>query len=190
MELLTVQRRDQWRSWLADHHQSVSVIWLVFWKKHTGRPCLSYDDAVEEALCFGWVDSLVKRMDEDRFARKFTPRKPGSKWSKINRDRALRMMDEGLMCPAGQVLVDAAKASGAWDNPVSQPGVGTVPMPPELTGQLAAGSAARLFFDSLPPSQQRNVKAWVGSAKRAETRIRRAAEAVRLLENGKKPGMK
>ena len=80
MELLKVQDRDQWRSWLADHHQSVSVIWLVFWKKHTGRTCISYDDSVAEALCFGWVDSLVKRIDDDCYARKFTPRQPGSQW--------------------------------------------------------------------------------------------------------------
>ena len=190
MELLKVQDRDQWRSWLADHHQSVSVIWLVFWKKHTGRTCISYDHSVAEALCFGWVDSLVKRIDDDCYARKFTPRKPGSKWSKINRERAIRMMDEGRMRPAGQALVDAAKASGAWDNPVSQPATDTVIMPEELADQLAANSAARSFFDSLAPSHKRKVKAWIGSAKRNETRVRRAAEAVRLLANGEKPGMK
>lgn len=190
MELLTVQRRDQWRTWLERNHDTATDIWLVFWKKHTGRTCIAYDHSVEEALCFGWVDSLVKRIDEDRYARKFTPRRPGSKWSKINRKRALRMRAEGRMRPAGQALVDAAKASGAWDNPVSQPGIGTVPMPPELMEGLSSNPAALAFFESLSPSCRRNYKAWVGSAKRSETRVKRAAEAVRLLANGEKLGMK
>src|ERR1700677_2989919 len=92
---LDVPRRPQWRKWLEAHHSSTSEIWLVFHKRHTAQECLCYDDAVEEALCFGWIDSIVKRLDDDRYARKFTPRKPESRWSTINRQRYARLEAAG-----------------------------------------------------------------------------------------------
>src|SRR5688572_3231771 len=102
LRTLNVRSRRQWRNWLQRHHDSVSEIWLVFPKRHTAEKCLSYDDAVEEALCFGWIDSLVRRLDEDRYARKFTPRKPDSRWSTINRQRYAKLKASGLLAAPGR----------------------------------------------------------------------------------------
>src|SRR5579863_4657833 len=96
-----VQNRTQWRAWLEHHHTSSPGVWLVLYKKHTRMESIPYEDAVREALCFGWIDSLIKRIDEDRHARKFTPRKPISKWSEINRRRWAELRDAGLLTPAG-----------------------------------------------------------------------------------------
>ncbi len=98
---VAARTREQWRAWLANHHDSESAVWLVFNKRHTHRPSISYNDAVEEALCFGWIDSIIKRVDEDRYARKFTPRKPDSKWSTANRQRYAALQARGLLTPAG-----------------------------------------------------------------------------------------
>jgi len=104
----------EWRAWLERNHDAEIAVWLVFHKKHTGKPTISYDDAVGEALCFGWIDSLVKRIDEDRFARKFTPRKVNSKWSELNKDLAERMIREGRMAESGLVQINEAKKNGEW----------------------------------------------------------------------------
>ena len=113
--------RNEWRKWLRTNGISAKVIWLVFYKKHTGRPCLSYEEAVEEALCFGWIDSIKRSLDDDRYAFKVTPRKAGSKWSPTNIKRAKKLIREDRMTRHGLKLVEAAKASGAWNNPVTPP---------------------------------------------------------------------
>ena len=102
---LDVRQRQQWRKWLEAHHDSASEIWLVFHKRHTAEECISYDDAVEEALCFGWIDSIVRRLDEDRYARKFTPRKPESRWSTSNRQRYVKLEALGLLAAPGRKRV-------------------------------------------------------------------------------------
>jgi uncharacterized protein YdeI (YjbR/CyaY-like superfamily) len=101
LQTLEVTLREEWRAWLAEHHDREAAIWLVFWKKHTGRPCVSYQDAVDEALCFGWIDTLVRRLDDDRYAQKFMPRKPKSNWTEANRRIFARLVREGRMTPAG-----------------------------------------------------------------------------------------
>ncbi len=106
--------RHDWRAWLEENHHRETEIWLVFYKSHTGHPCVSYEDAVEEALCFGWIDSLVKRIDDDRYAQKFSPRKPGSKWSVSNRRRMAKLIREGRMTPAGLATV-------TYSNPAEPP---------------------------------------------------------------------
>ena len=108
MRKYTPKSRKQWREWLAKNHAVTAEVWLVFYKKHTGRPCLSYDEAVEEALCFGWIDSLVKRLGEDRYARKFTPRVDSSKWSAANLERMKRLVESGRMTEIGLAKFDAA----------------------------------------------------------------------------------
>ena len=107
--------RAAWRAWPTANHASCSEIWLVFLKKHVGEPCVTLDEAVEEALCFGWVDSLLRRVDDRRHVLRFTPRKAASQWSASNKERAERLTREGLMAPAGLAAVAAAKKSGAWD---------------------------------------------------------------------------
>src|SRR5258705_8023123 len=116
MKLVHISTRDQWRKWLAENHEKENAgIWLVFHKKHTGRPVLDYEEAVEEALCFGWIDSLIKRIDDHKYCRKFTPRKDKSNWSSTNRKRLEKITKEGRMTEFGLAKVDAAKRSNKWE---------------------------------------------------------------------------
>ncbi|MEE8371163.1 MAG: YdeI/OmpD-associated family protein [Sphingomonadales bacterium] len=178
----------EWRGWLAGHHADRNLIWLVFKKKDSGEPTIAYEAAVEEALCYGWIDSIIKKLDDVSYARKFTPRKPGSKWSPSNKARIKRLIAAGRMMPAGQLRVDEAKASGKWDegtDPGIPPGI-----PRELSEALAGNPLARKNFEALAPSYQRQYIGWVAAAKRPETRQARAAESIALLEEGRKLGMK
>ncbi len=187
METLEVGSRAEWRRWLARNHAKASEIWLVFRKAHAGGPALSYDDSVEEALCFGWIDSLIRRLDESRYARKFTPRKPGSRWSKSNKARATRMIEAGLMQPPGLALVEEARSGGEWAAVDHAP---PPAMPDELAEALRAHRGAKSRFDSLPPSLRKQYMAWVGSAKREDTRLRRAKELTAVLARGERLGLK
>ncbi|MEO7672680.1 MAG: hypothetical protein ABIU09_01210 [Pyrinomonadaceae bacterium] len=107
--------RDEWRRWLRTHHDASSGVWFVFFKKHTGKPRVNYDESVEEALCFGWIDSLARKFDDERSKLLFTPRKPKSVWSKPNKERVAAMISGGLMTRYGSVKIDAAKLDGSWD---------------------------------------------------------------------------
>ncbi len=182
--------REAWERWLARFGKTESEIWLVFPKRHTGPSAMSYEEAVCTALCFGWIDSLVRRVDDDRYARKFTPRKPESRWSAANRHRAEAMIRAGRMRPEGMALVESAKATGRWEQALARKGTEAAPCPDELAAALAENPAARATFDSLPPSARRNCVRWVGDAKRTATRERRAREAVARLARGERLGLK
>lgn len=134
---LNVPTRLAWRKWLQAHNKSESEIWLVFHKRHTSLECISYDDSVEEALCFGWIDSLVRRLDNDRYARKFTPRKPGSRWSAANRQRYAKLKDQGLLTAAGR----ARAPSGP-----SRASPSASKLPPHIEKELKASPRARAYF--------------------------------------------
>jgi uncharacterized protein YdeI (YjbR/CyaY-like superfamily) len=174
---------EQWREWLARHHQSELEVWLVFHKRHTGRPSIAYDDAVDEALCFGWIDSLIKRLDDDRYARKFTPRKPDSRWSTANRKRYAQLKARGRLTPAG---VTRAPTDRRSDAPRPSPSR----LPQYIEQALRSRPAAWSYFESLAPSYRRMYIAWVDSAKRQDTKSRRLQEVIGLLEAGKKLGLK
>lgn len=181
--------RNAWRAWLEQNHASEpDGVWLVYYKPHTGKPTIGYDDSVEEALCFGWVDSLIRKLDENRYARKFTPRKEDSNWSESNRQRVERLIEQDLMTEVGLALVASAKASGRWEED-PRPQVSDRPAP-EFRDALAANRAAAHFFDGLTLSQQRQFSLWINGAKKPETRARRVSESVALLEQGRKLGMK
>jgi uncharacterized protein YdeI (YjbR/CyaY-like superfamily) len=116
-ETLHVVSRDEWRAWLADHHAQKPEVWLVFCRKGSGKPSLSYDQAVEEAICYGWIDSQIRSLDQERFARRFTPRREGSEWPSYNKQRALKMLREGRMTQAGRALLpDEVRGSQPADN--------------------------------------------------------------------------
>jgi uncharacterized protein YdeI (YjbR/CyaY-like superfamily) len=184
MKTVLLHTRKQWRSWLRDHHDSVAEIWLVFLKEDdAGRQSLTYDDVVEEALCYGWIDSLVKRLDDTRYARKLTPRKPESRWSTINRRRYVDLKARGLLAAPG---VARAPTNRSGDAP--RPSV--TALPPDIDEQLKARPRARAFFETLAPSCRRAYIGWIVSAKREETRQKRLREAIRLLTAGKKLGLK
>lgn len=183
LKTLDVRSRTQWRKWLAKHHGSESVIWLVFRKRHTGENGLSYDAAVEEALCFGWIDSIVRRLDDDRYARKFTPRKPDSRWSTINRRRYADLKARGLLAAPGLARPPTARSGDA-----PRPSLSAIP--PYIKQQLQANPRAWKRFERLPPSQRRACLGWVDSAKRQETKERRLRELIGLLAAGKHLGLK
>jgi uncharacterized protein YdeI (YjbR/CyaY-like superfamily) len=178
-ETVHAANRDEWRAWLAGHHASEKGAWLVIHKKASREPSVTYDEAVEEALCFGWIDSRGNRMDETRYRQMFSPRKRGSVWAATNKVRVERLIAEGRMTPAGLALIDAAKADGSWD---ALNEVDALAMPDDLLGALTANSTAQRHFDAFPDSSKRIIMFWVTSAKRPETRAKRIAETVSLAE--------
>jgi uncharacterized protein YdeI (YjbR/CyaY-like superfamily) len=180
---LEMPTRQQWRNWLQDHHDSESEIWLVFFKRHTGLEGISYDDAVDEALCFGWIDSLVKRLDDVRYARKFTPRKAGSKWSTSNRRRYEDLRSRGLLAAPG---LKRPPTNRSGDAP--RPSVSVIPA--YIEKPIKANPLAWTAFEQLAPSHRRAYVGWIDSAKREETKQKRLREAISLLAAGKKLGLK
>jgi uncharacterized protein YdeI (YjbR/CyaY-like superfamily) len=177
--------REAWRAWLAAHHAERSEIWLVFLKKHVGEPCVALDEAVEEALCFGWIDGLLRRIDERSHALRFSPRKATSQWSPSNKQRVDRLVAAGRMMPAGMAAVEAAKANAAWDDLASRMVDVT---PDDLEQALAKVPDAAERWRTWPPSHRRAFIAWVLQAKRAETRQRRIDEVVRRAAANLRPG--
>jgi len=177
-----------WRDWLAAQHHDSHGIWMVFYKKHTGKPTISYEDAVQEALCWGWIDSLIKKIDEDRYARKFTPRQPESKWSPSNIKRVEKLIATGRMQPSGMQRVVEGQASGAWENPATAPQ--EFNMPPEFAQALQDHPQAYTFFNLLASTYQKHFVGWIATAKRAETRNKRITEAIEKLSRGEKLGLK
>jgi len=186
-ELYFTNRKD-WRTWLAEHYDARKEVWLVYYNKNSGRPSIPYGDSVEEALCFGWVDSIIWKIDDAKFVRKFTPRKAASKWSEINKERAERMIKEGKMTSAGLARVQVARESGRWVKAHATKKELTIP--PYVEEALGANEKALGFYNRLAPSYKRNAVGWIESAKREETRKKRLAEFIGLLEQKKKLGMK
>lgn len=184
MRKLPFENRDSWRAWLSENHDSVREVWLVFFKKHTGKPNISYDAAVEEALCFGWIDSIIKKIDEDRYARKFTPRTDTCKWSASNLKRVKKLKASGRMTEIGLAKL------GPDVRPQRPPSQRTLRVPKYFREALDRNQKAAQFFDELAPSYRRHFIGWVSSAKREETRQRRLTEAIALLAQRKKLGLK
>jgi uncharacterized protein YdeI (YjbR/CyaY-like superfamily) len=183
LKTLDARTPEQWRRWLADHHHAESEVWLVFHKQHTGRASIAYQDAVDEALCFGWIDSLIKRLDDARYARKFTPRKADSKWSASNRQRYAQLKAGGRLMPAG---LNRPPTDRSGDAPRPSPSN----LPQYIQDALKDHPKAWSYFQSLAPSFRRLYIGWIDSAKLQETKMRRLEEALRLLAAGKKLGLK
>jgi uncharacterized protein YdeI (YjbR/CyaY-like superfamily) len=176
---LHVTSREEWRAWLAAHHRSETAVWLVFYKKHTGRPRISYDHAVEEALCFGWIDSIVKTIDDEKFAQKFTPRRDSSRWSELNKQRLRKLMREGRMTDAGRAKIDVAALGEQARGKKSDD---DVELPRFIKQALMASAQAWKNFQSLTPSRRRAYVRLIVDAKTEETRERRVREAIARLE--------
>ncbi len=178
-ERVEVVSRIEWRAWLEKNHLRNKGIWLVTYKKHWGEKHVPYEDVVEEALCFGWVDSLGRKLDDERSMLWMAPRRPGSKWSKPNKLRIAKLTAAGSMAPAGLAKVDAAKRNGAWN---ALDAVEALEIPPDLAEALDGYPAARGNFDAFPRSVRRGTLEWIASAKKTETRARRVEETARLAE--------
>lgn len=175
--------RAEWRAWLAANHQQDAGVWLISYKKAVGRPRVEYDEAVQEALCFGWVDSKPQKLDAERTMLWFAPRKPGSNWSKPNKERVEQLIAAGLMTPAGLAKVTAAQADGSWS---ALDEVEALVMPPDLEEALAALPGARDYWDAFPRSVKRGILEWIVNAKRPETRARRVAETAALAAENRR----
>jgi len=179
--------RGGWRRWLEAHHDKASEIWLAYYKKGTGKRSVTYDEALDEALCYGWIDSTVRALDGERYMQRWTPRKPGSVWSAANKKRLERLEAEGRMCEPGLAKVREAKRDGSWTtiDAIDR----DAKTPAELLDALEARPGARAKFDALPPSQKKLWGWWIQSAKRLETKNRRIKAAVEWILAGKKVGI-
>lgn len=180
-----------WKDWLHEHHDSEEVVWLVFQKKgknHAKVP-FSYQEALDEALCMGWVDSLLKRIDEKEYMRKFTPRKATSTWSEINKKRVEELILEGRMMPPGMKTIMVARENGSWDKGVQPPEVDES-IPDALLGAFQEHPEARDHYFGMAPRCQKQYNIWINMAKRAETVQKRLEESIRLLEKGEELGLK
>jgi uncharacterized protein YdeI (YjbR/CyaY-like superfamily) len=169
--------REEWRAWLEKNHTRREGVWLVSYKKATGKPRFAYEEAVEEALCFGWVDSKGNKLDSERSMLWFAPRKPGTGWSRPNKQRVERLIETGQMAPAGLAKVEAAKKDGTWN---LLDGVESLEIPPDLQKELDANPAASQYFEAFPRSIKRGILEWILHAKKPETRARRIEETARL----------
>lgn len=171
--------RSEWREWLKDNHTRSIGVWLVSFKKSTGKSRFDYNDSVEEALCFGWVDSKPNKLDEERTMLWFAPRKGKTGWSKPNKERVERLVKAGLMQPAGMAKVEQAKADGSWS---LLDAVEELKVPQDLLEALAALPPAEQNFLNFPRSAKRGILEWVLQAKRPETRAARVRDTARLAQ--------
>ena len=176
-ERVEVTSRAEWRRWLTRNHRQSESIWLITYKKHCPSLHVSYDEIVEEALCFGWIDSQPRKLDEDRTMLRLSPRKPKSMWSRLNKTRVRKLVSEQRMTPAGLAKIEAAKQDGSW---VVLDEVEDLVVPDDLAKALAKNQRAKRHFDAFPPSAVKGILWWIKSAKREATRERRIKETVRL----------
>ncbi len=182
--------KQAWRAWLAANHDRSNGIWLAYYKKGSGKTSVTYEEALQEALCFGWIDSLVRSLDEERYAQKYTPRNLKSIWSAANKARVSKLIAEGRMSPPGLAKIEAAKRNGSWDrlNDIDRIGRGAA-VPPDLLEALGKVPRARALFEGRPPSEKKLWTFWILTAKRPETRARRIAETVQRVLAGRRPGI-
>lgn len=185
MPLLEPADRAEWRAWLEQHHATSSGVWVAVGKKGGTRTTLTYEELVQEALCFGWIDGVVNRLDADRFKQRLTPRRPGGTWSRSNKERVARLIEQGLMTPAGLAAVEAAQANGSWK---LLDDVDDLVVPDDLAAALETVPAAASFFAGLSPSPKKLILYWIGSAKRPQTRARRIEQTLQAAAEGRTPG--
>jgi uncharacterized protein YdeI (YjbR/CyaY-like superfamily) len=185
LPLLEVADRAALRRWLEKNHASSSGVLLAVGKRDNAATSLTYEDAIQEGLAFGWIDSTARRLDADRFAMRFTPRRPGGNWSRSNKERIERLLQEGAMRPSGLAAIEAAKADGSWTR---IDGVEELVVPDDLAEALASARGAAAGFETLPDSARKLALYWIASAKRPETRARRIEETVRKAAQGRGGG--
>ncbi len=184
LPIIPFASREDWKTWLAEHHATSDGLWLKISKKGSGIASVSYAEALDVALCYGWIDSQKDRFDKDYFLQRFTPRKPRSKWSRINRDKVTKLIAEGGMKPAGLQEINRAKADGRWDAAYESQSNATVPE--DLQRELDKNPEASAFFASLNSANRYAILYRIQDAKKPETRARRIAKFVTMLAERKK----
>ena len=171
--------RAEWRKWLEKNHARTEGVWFISYKKETGKPRVTYEESVEEALCFGWIDSKGNKLDDERSMLWFAPRKVKSNWSKPNKERVERLIKQGLMTPAGLEKIDLAKKNGTW---TALDGVENLEIPPDLAKAFSKNKTSKEYFGAFPRSVKRGILEWILNAKKPETRAKRIEETVTLAE--------
>lgn len=177
-ELLTsveAINRQEWRLWLEKNHQASNGVWLIYYKVKSGKQSIQYSEAVKEALCFGWIDSKVQSLDNERYRQIFTPRKPKSVWSKLNKQYIEELIALGLMTDVGIAKIEAAKHDGSWSR---LDAIDALIIPDDLQQALELNQAANLYFDKFSNTTKKNILFWIDSAKRSETRLKRIEQTV------------
>jgi uncharacterized protein YdeI (YjbR/CyaY-like superfamily) len=169
--------QQAWREWLQNYHQEYGSIWLVMYRKQSGKPSVYYNEAVDEALCFGWIDSKPNKRDEESYYQLFSPRNSKSNWSKVNKEKVERLLAAGKMASAGLEMVRVAKETGTWD---ALNEVDALIIPSDLKAALEATPAALENFEAFPPSTRRGILEWIFNAKRPATRTKRIQETAKL----------
>ncbi|MBW4604156.1 MAG: YdeI/OmpD-associated family protein [Calothrix sp. FI2-JRJ7] len=176
--------RQEWRQWLRENHSTCIRIWLIYYKVKSGKPSVKYSEAVKEALCFGWIDSKVKSLDAERYMQIFTPRKPKSVWSKLNKQYIEELIEQGLMTEAGLIKIEAAKLDGSW---TTLDAIEALIIPDDLQLALQANEIAFQNFQGFSSTSKKNILLWVTSARRLETRLKRIEQTVNAAAQNKNP---
>ncbi len=188
MKEIYFHKVSEWKHWLSFHHDKSEGIWMVYYNKESGKPSINYKDALDEALCWGWIDSIIKKIDDEKYVRKFTPRNESSKWSRVNKNRAEELIKENRMNEFGLLKINAAKKNGMWskeDRPQLK-----CEMTIEFEEELSKNNIAKKFFGSLSKTNQKQFFRWIESAKLPETRKRRIEESIQLLSKEEKLGLR
>lgn len=184
LETFYATNRQAWRKWLEENHHTSTGVWLVYYKVKSGKPSIRYPEAVKEALCFGWIDSKVKSLDEERYQQVFTPRKPKSVWSKLNKQYIEELIELGLMGEAGLEKIAIAKQNGSWN---ALDAIEALIIPLDLKQALAANKTANEYFARFSNTAKKNILFWIASAKRSETRLKRIELTVNAVAENKNP---
>lgn len=171
------KNQSAWRKWLEKNHRRENAVWLIIYKKETGIPSIYYPEAVDEALCFGWIDSKPNKRDEESYYQFFAKRNPKSKWSKVNKEKVERLIKTGKMHHSGLSMIELAKKSGTWD---ALNEVENITIPPDLEAALKKNPLAKNNFNAFSRSSKRGILEWILNAKKAETREKRIQETVML----------
>jgi len=184
IETISPKNRQEWREWLQENHDKKQSVWLIYYKKKSNFPTVTYSEAVDEALCFGWIDSKAKPLDEEKFMQFFSRRKAKSVWSRINKEKIERLIHEGLMTTAGYHIIEIAKQNGSW---TILDEAEALTIPGDLEEAFQNRPNAKNYFSSLSRSDKRNILQWLVLAKKQETRQKRISEIAELAEQNQKP---
>ena len=183
MDEFIAHNRTEWRNWLAENHQTSKGVWLINYKKASNKPYLSYAEGVEEALCFGWIDSIKRTVDAERSKQYYSPRKPKSNWSKLNKERVEKLTAAGQIMEAGQKMIDLAKKTGTW---TALDGVSNLEIPEDLQATLTLYENAEHHFSAFPASVKKGILEWILNAKTPETRMKRLVETASVAAENKR----
>lgn len=184
LDVIYASNRSNWRQWLAENHRHAVGVWLVYYKVKSGKPSVKYSEAVQEALCFGWIDSKVQSLDAERYRQIFTPRKPNSVWSKLNKQYVETLIAEGKMTQAGLEKIKVAQQDGSW-NRLDE--IEALVIPGDLQQALALNETANQNFAQFSNTTQKTILFWIQSAKRAETRLQRIEKTVQAAAQNRNP---